>query len=145
MLTPLRRFLIVSLIGFLVFSGCQDEKVTGPEESGDSIRIISVTPESGLTPNTVTEFVVSVEYELVSKDSGEVMIGFNTDEVGRYRMISEATVLVAKGSGDHQFNVSALARDWGTAGDFSVYVNLSEHPHGVSWTPLATDIRVLTF
>lgn len=60
-------------------------------------------------------------------------------------IISSAEFLVVKGSGEHEFNVRALARDWGGAGDFRVYVNISEHPHGHTWTPLTTDTRVLTF
>ena len=72
------------------------------------------------------------------------MVGFNTDEVGRFTIISDATVLVTRGSGEHQFNVTAVPKDWGATGDFKLSVNLSEHSHGPSWTPLAIDIQVLT-
>lgn len=144
MLTKMRWFLIVTLIVLLTFLGCSDDNATGAEENGDDIIIKSVTPDSGLIPGIVTDLNVIVEYELVSADSGEVMVGFNIDEVGRFRMISGATALVVKGSGEHQFNVTIVPKDWGDTGDFKVYVNLSEHPHGPSWTPLATDIRVLT-
>ena len=144
MLTKMRWVLIVTLAGLLTFFGCGDKNATGPEENADAISIKSVTPDSGLTPGIVTDFVITVEYELASTDSGEVMVGFNTDEVGRFRMISSATALVAKGSGEHQFNVTTVTKDWGVAGDFKVYVNLSEHPHEPSWTPLANDIRMLT-
>ena len=145
MLIKTRWFLIVTLVGLLTFFGCADKNATGPEENGDAISIKSVAPDSGLTPDIVTDFVVKVEYELSSADSGEVMVGFNTDEVGRFRMIKSATALVIKGSGEHQFNITTVTKDWGVADDFKVYVNLSEHPHGPSWTPLATDILVLTF
>ncbi len=138
-------FLIVTLVGLFIFSGCKNKNPTGPEGGSDSISIISVTPNSGLTPGILTAFVVNIEYELASVDSGEVNVGFNTDEVGRYTMIIAARALVGKGSGTHQFNVTVVTRDWGNAGDFSVYVNLSENPHEPSWTPLATDIRKLTF
>ena len=144
MLTKIRWFLIVTLVGLLTFFGCGDENATGSEENSDTISIKSVTPDSGLPPGIVTDFVVIVEYELTSVDSGEVMIGFNTVEVGRFSMISGATALVVKGSGEHQFNVTTVPKNWGVAGDFKVYVNLSQHPHGPSWTPLATDILVLT-
>ena len=144
MLTKIRWFLIVTLVGLLTFFGCGDENATGSEENSDTISIKSVTPDSGLPPGIVTDFVVIVEYELTSVDSGEVMIGFNTVEVGRFSMISGATALVVKGSGENQFNVTTVPKNWGVAGDFKVYVNLSQHPHGPSWTPLATDILVLT-
>ena len=60
-------------------------------------------------------------------------------------MHSAAKALVDKGPGEHQFNVTVVPKDWGAAGDFEVYVNLSEYPHGPTWTPLAIDIQVLTF
>ena len=60
-------------------------------------------------------------------------------------MISAATHLVEKGPGQHQFNVNVAPVNWGAAGDFKVFVNLSEHPHGFSWTPFASDMQVLTF
>ena len=144
MLTKMCWFLIVTLFGLSTFLGCGDDNATGPEESSDTISINSVTPDSGLMPGIVTDFVVIVEYELVSADSGEVMVGFNTDVVGSFTMIKSATNLVVKGSGEHQFNVTTVPKDWGATGDFKVYVNLSKHPHGPSWTPLATDILVLT-
>ena len=145
MLTKMRLILIGTLIGLLTSFGCGDKKTTGPEEPSDTINIKSVTPDSGLMPGIVTEFDIAVEYKLASADSGELYIGFNTVEVDRFSMISDAKVFIAKGSGEHQFNVTTVTRDWGTAGDFKVYVNLSEHPHGPSWTPLASDIQVLTF
>lgn len=143
MLSKIRWFLIVIMVGLMVFFRCGEKNSTEPGENGDAITIKSVTPESGIIPGIVTDFDITVDYELASKDSGEVMVGFNTDEVGRFAMISYATALVVKGSGEHQFNVTTVPKDWGDAGDFKVYVNLSEHPHGPSWTPLATDILVL--
>jgi hypothetical protein len=125
--------------------GCGDDNTTSAEKPKDTIVIKSVTPDTGLTPGVATDFVVDVEYELASADSGEVSIGFNIDEVGRFVMISGAKILIARGPGEHQFNVSSVTRDWGEAGDFQVLVNLSEHPHGPSWTALAGDLWVLTF
>ena len=145
MLAKMRWFLFVTLVGLLTSFGCSDEDTAGPvQENSDTITIKSVTPNSGLSPGIATDFVVIVEYELVSADSGDVMIGFNTNEVDRFAMISNATALVLKGSGEHEFNVNVMPVDWDVAGDFKLYVNLSEHPRGLSWTPLATDIQVLT-
>jgi hypothetical protein len=146
MLFEMRSFLVLTFVGVLAISGCGNDNATGPDKKDDTISIKLVTPDSGLKADTETDFVVTVEYVLASADSGELLIGFNSVEVGRYHMISSATALIAKGSGEHQFNVSVVTRDWGgAAGDFAVYVNLSEHPHAFSWTPLATDIRVLIF
>jgi hypothetical protein len=133
------------MVGVLAVFGCHDDKSTSVKKPVDTIVIRSVKPDSGLDPGVVTNFVVDVEYELASADSGEVGIGFNTDEVGRFVMISDAKVLIAEGAGERQFNVSTVTRDWGETGDFQVLVNLSEHPHGPAWTALAGDTWVLTF
>ena len=147
MYAKIHRFLIAGLIGMLIAFGCKKGTPTDPGETTypDTITIQSITPNSGLFHGIATAFVVNVEFELISSDSGEVMIGFNTNEVGRYQMLTAASIFVAKGSGQHQFNVNVVTVDWGADGDFKVYVNLSEHPHGFSWTPFATDIQVLTF
>jgi hypothetical protein len=149
MSSQLSRFLVLALVGTLVIAGCSGDGSTGTDNGtdnkDDTISIETVTPNSGLTPDVSTDFVVNIEYELASADSGELSVGFNSVEVGRYQMIVEAKVFIAKGSGEHQFNVTVFPKNWGAAGDFVVYVNLSEYPHGPSWTPLATDIRVLTF
>jgi hypothetical protein len=146
MLPKTRWFHIVTLIGLLTFFGCSDDdpNPTATKKILDAISIKSVTPSSGVTPDIARDFTVIVEFELASVDSGAVMVGFNTNEAGRYAMVSDATTLVIKGSGEHQFNVTSIPREWGDDVDFKVYVNLSEHPRGPSWSPLATDIRVIT-
>jgi hypothetical protein len=112
----------------------------------DSISIKSVSPSSGLVDGADTDFTVVIKYTLVSKDSGELMIGFNNgDRVDTYTMLSDATAIIDKGSGKHTFNVTVRVKDWGGRGDFKVYVNLSEHPHPFSWSPLASDTQVLSF
>jgi hypothetical protein len=117
-----------------------------PTEVGDSISIKSVFPSSGLVDGAETNFTVVIEYTLVTKDSGEVMVGFNNgDSVSTYTMISDATAIIDEGSGEHTFNVTVRVKDWGGRGDFKVYVNLSEHPHPFSWSPLASDTQALSF
>ena len=145
MLSSMRVILILTIIGLLAILGCDDDSATVPDkETGDTIIINSVTPDSGIKADIEASFVVAVEYQLVSADLGEINIGFNSAEVGRYHILKAATVLVDKGSGEHQFNVTVVPKDWGSDGDFSVYVNLSEQAHESVWTPIATDIRVLT-
>jgi hypothetical protein len=149
MLSKMSSFLVLTFVGVMAISGCGSDNSTGTDNGtdngDDTISIESVTPESGLNAGIATDFVVTVEYELASADSGELGVGFNSVEVGRFHMLSDAKVFIAKGSGGHQFNVTVAPVDWGAGGDFRVYVNLSEYPHEASWTPLATDIRVLTF
>ena len=97
-------------------------------ESGDAIGIISVDPNAALTDGIEYSFTVNTEYILVSVDNAELNIGFNTENAFSYSLISGAAAAVSKGSGEHTFTVSATAKAWGAAGDFKVYVNLSESP-----------------
>ncbi|UCG50536.1 MAG: hypothetical protein JSW58_10025 [Candidatus Latescibacterota bacterium] len=147
MLYKLRSFVVLIVLGALAFWGCGDDNGSGPGkvEVQDSISIKSVTPNSGLVEGIQTDFVVAVAYHLASADSGELNVGFNNVQIDQFNIVSDAKAFVAKGSGEHQFSVSVFPKNWGDAGDFKAYVNLSEHPHGPSWTPLATDTRVLTF
>lgn len=141
MLMKMRWIFILILVGVLTFLGCP----TG-NGNGDSIRIISVTPNSGLTNGVSTTFVVDVEFRLSSVDNGEINLGFNTEEVDRYKIIRQYQVFKDAGQLQQlQFIVTVVVKNWGNEGDFAVYVNLSEFPHDTTWTPLATDIMVLTF
>jgi hypothetical protein len=136
-------FLIIGILSSVIFQSC--EKENDSEELEDNIEIISVSPSSGLVDGVDYDFTVTVEYNLVSVNSGLLMIGFNTEEVDRFIMISEASTIVDKGSGTHTFNVTATAKDWLAAGDFKVYVNLSENPHPSEWAPFSTDLEPLSF
>lgn len=138
-------FVLFCIVVVLVLmTGCDGAPSIVDEE--DFINIISVTPDSGLIDGVYTDFTVVVEYNLVSHDTGVLMIGFNNgDEIGTASMISNASHIVNKGSGKYTFNVNALTKNWGTQGDFLVYVNISEYPHPVPWMALDFDNYVLAF
>ena len=142
-------FFIVLLSTLLVSCGGGNPVVPSNDEELDEedfIHIISVTPDSGLIDGVDTNFTVVVEYNLISRDTGLLMIGFNNgDEIGIYHMISNASHIVNKDSGKHTFNVNTLTKNWGTQGNFTVYVNISEYPHPNPWTPLDTDTYALAF
>ncbi len=143
----LNLFLVISMIfiAFLLIAGCAGNPAAPPIEE-DFINITSVAPDSGLIDGVNTNFTVVVEYNLISHDTGLLMIGFNNgDEVGSYSMISNASHIVNKGSGKYTFNVNALTKNWGIQGNFSVYVNISEYPYPSTWTPLDIDIYALAF
>ena len=133
---------------FLIFSlsiiiSCKKDQTTDSNSSnnnGDNIKILSVSPTSGLTNGQQVDFTVKVSYNLVSKQTGTLMIGFNNgaDFVSAY-MISNANKIINSGSGQHTFNVTTTVKNWGSLGDFFVYVNLSENPIPSSWMPFATD------
>ena len=85
-----------------------------------------------------TQFVVMVAYRCPEDEECIVMIGANTAEPSRYRMMDEDYVVT--GSGAYQFNVNATPVQWGEEQYFGVYVNLSEADHAESWTPLGSDM-----
>lgn len=114
-------------------------------ESPDSITIVSVSPNSGLVDGVDYDFTVVVNYELVTKDQGELDIGFNNGpDIKKYSMLMEYQI-VDQGSGQHTFNVSATAKDWGTDGEFKVLVIIYEYPHDPTFYSLNVDFMTLTF
>lgn len=107
------------------------------EAATDSIKIVSVTPSSVVAGQS-TIFTVEVAYSLITKDSGLLGLGFNTDKVDSYVMASSQEFLVSKGSGTHVFTAAAVPKNWGSAGVFQAYANISENPHpATGWKPLA--------
>ena len=135
------------LIVFAAILGCDINKGPDPTVPAiDSIEIISVSPNSGLVDGQDYDFVVDVQYVLVSLSQGELQIGFNNgSSINSFIMITSADFVVNAGSGNHTFYVNTAVKDWGTSGDFQVYVNLSEYPHGTTWIPLANDRQALYF
>lgn len=103
----------------------------------DSINIISVTPVTALAGQS-TIFMIQTSYNLVSKTSGEINIGFNTSDATSYSLISSQKQIVSPGSGTVTFTVPVTPVNWGSSTPFFAYVNLSENPHPASWTPLAS-------
>jgi len=131
------------LLALLLFSfqSCElEEDVVG------SIRILSVTPNSELTVGMPTDFTIKVEYELYNASQGELNVGFNTISKDVAHLVSSETVVINEGSGQHTFNPTDIApKNWAPDGHFVAYVNISEYPHGSSWTPLDIDLLILSF
>jgi len=117
-----------------------------PPISDDFINIISVTPGSGLIDEVDTNYKVVVKYNLFSSKEGTLEIGFNTDEVDAWSPVWDAKFLVNKGSGTYEFNVTVKPQDWGSQGDFSVWVGLSKVPFVIGeYNNLYWDTKILTF
>ena len=55
MLSGMRRFIVLIILGAVAISGCGDDDVTGPAKIPDSISIKSVTPGSGLVTGRVCQ------------------------------------------------------------------------------------------
>jgi hypothetical protein len=143
-------FLVLSLTLSTVIglAGCGGSSTTPPIEE-DFINIVSVTPDSGLIDGVDTNFKVVVEYNLFSYDSGELSISFNNllnDEGNpdNHWNIGSANYYINKGFGTHEFNVTVKPKDWGSEGDFSVWVCIDEIPQNDDWL-LDCDEKILTF
>ncbi len=133
-------FVCVCVLISVVSFGCNEAKIGDrPAESKtpspDSITITNIKPTTAIA-GTDTTFDVTVSYTLISKDSGEINIGFNNYNVEGFGMIDKQ--IVSKGSGAAHFSVKVTPVNWGTSGDFQCLVNLSENPHPQSWSPLAS-------
>ena len=138
----MKRALIALLfaLSILTLQTCTTEGISG------TIRILSVTPNSGLVEGTPTDFVVEVEYELSNTDYGELNVGFNTISADLFLLVTSESIVVIEGSGQHTFNVvGVVPEDWSPGGSFKAYVNISEYPHESSWNALNDDTMVLTF
>ncbi len=102
------------------------DEISGAELTDDTILIRGVLPASGLIDNTETLFIVVVEYLLISAESGELNIGFNTENVYVYTIIEDASIEITSGHGYHTFIVEVTVKDWGQEGSFNVYVGLAQ-------------------
>ncbi len=143
----IHQLIILFLISLLLFS-CSDsasDDAASPTPDGapsydeytnndaisgdtisDTILIIGILPVSELIDNTESTFLVIVEYKLVTAESGELNIGFNTDNTFIYTIIEDASVEITSGHGYHFFYVTVTVKDWGEEGPFTVYVGLAQ-------------------
>jgi len=119
-------FISMIFVIFLLTTGCGGNPAAPPIEE-DFINVISVTPDSGLVDGVDTDFTVVAEYNLVSCKTGTLSILFNhwhewnpSCLIG----IDSASYSISKGSGTHEFNVTAVANNWEEYGDFRVVVML---------------------
>ncbi len=137
--------MLLGCLTFFAVQSCKKDDVT--KNTKDSIKILTISPTSGFTDGQVVNFVVTVSYNLASKQTGTLMMGFNNGgSVASSVIIADSKKVINSGSGKYTFNVSATAKNWGSQGDFTAYVNLSENPIPTpSWTPLANDWYILKF
>jgi hypothetical protein len=116
------------------------------DKASGIIEILSVTPSTGMTDNTLTHFIVNISYSLDNSPQGEIGVGFNNGtDIDDYHMIISADHIITEGDGTYSFEIDATTKNWGASGDFSVLVIISEYPHGTPWVTLGEDSQVLTF
>ncbi|MGR6874359.1 hypothetical protein ACU6U9_19115 [Pseudomonas sp. HK3] len=75
----MKKVFVFSLLAFCVGCSSGDGEPLQSEISTNNIKIISISPDTA-EDGVNTKFTVSIDYELVDFDQGEVNIGFNVDE-----------------------------------------------------------------
>lgn len=107
----------------------------------DSVKIWAIEPHKDLVHGNIYNLKVIVVYNLVSKDQGQLQIGFNNGlDENRYNMIRNANKILDKKNGYHIFEVKTRVVNWKqNGGNFNAYVNISEYPHGNRYTPLCSN------
>jgi hypothetical protein len=134
----MKKVFVFSLLAFCVGCSSGDGEPLQSEISTNNIKIISISPDTA-EDGVNTKFTVSIDYELVDFDQGEVNIGFNVDEQDANIILYDQ--VVSKGTGSFTATISAVPVDYAPNGSFGVYANISEYPHPNTWTPLASDFK----
>jgi len=137
--------LIFSFFALSLLSGCKGKEDDPAPTPQSTIKIISVTPSTGLVDGQSTSFDVEVEYNLKTSDQGELNVGFNTNSPQVYSMDISASHVVARGTGTYTFTVTATPKNWGGTQRFQAYVNLAKYPHAPTYYPVAGDTENLSF
>jgi hypothetical protein len=106
----------------------------------DTVSIKSVTPDN-FVAGQETEVAVTVAYELLSREEGEINLGCNLGRGNGYQII--ARTLVKIGSGETVVKARFVPTRTGKMPFAKIFVNLSEYPHRQSWAPLANDSHTL--
>jgi hypothetical protein len=124
-------FVITFILSVLPFNGLAAD---ADDPAGDSITIVSVTPQD-FTPGSNVTFTAVVEYTLLSADRAEVMLGVNVNEENFFPMYDSAEI--KKGSGRVTLSADVtIPLEWKTR----VYATLAAIDHGDSWISLANTI-----
>ena len=97
---------------------------------------MSVRPEI-LVAGQETEVVVTVAYELLSREEGEINLGHSGGRGNGYVIAGKARVSIGKG--ETVVRASLTPVKTGKLPFTKLFVNLSEFPHRDTWMPLAHD------
>jgi hypothetical protein len=104
----------------------------GPQAT-DHARVLSVSPGGPLTRGVPVVLTITIEADLESGRSGMVQIGFNDEEVNRFRMIQGRQL--HPGRDTVVFTCRVVPVDWGTQGQFTVEAYVGGPLTRPSWTP----------
>jgi len=112
------------------------------QASSDAIKIISITSAQPVHRGVENEFTVEVEYNLESSDEGVIGLAFNLQDPNAYAIVE--TKIVQSGAGTATLKARVIPVDWKDRGRFTALVNLSKHPHEEKWSPLVSDMQIIS-
>ena len=113
---------MTALFCAIAVTGCEEAEPP-PLREGDSVTILSVTPDS-LPDGAEQQCTVSVEYTLVHQEYCDLFIAFNTAGLDDFR-VHDSHQLTKSGSGSHTFNVAVTSAYW-PDGEFQANVYLGD-------------------
>lgn len=108
----------------------------------DGIRIVEVLP-TRVTVDEEQEIFVRVRYELKSRDTALLQIGFNARDARSFGVYAKETV--AKGEGETVMSARVTPRDWGKFVFFQVSATLADGEPTKGARPLAMDFAPIAF
>jgi hypothetical protein len=129
--TLLSLFIAAGLTALI--TGCS----SGPALRPDTVAIIDVQSEKK-PDSEFTSYKVRVGYTLRSTERGEVSLGFDLEEPGRFIVLGQQKI--AKGTGEVEMVAEVRLPKRPTV---TVFADLSEEDHPREWTSLAKASRVI--
>jgi hypothetical protein len=111
-------------------------KVRPKETFIDGVKILKVTPEK-LKADVEQDVVVSVQYDLLSRDKGEINLGLSGGMGNGYEIITSKVIEI--GQGTVELRAKVIPKKLRNLPIDRISVNLSEYPHSTPWVPLAGD------
>ena len=134
---------IVLVFGMAVIGCDNDPDNGGGNDDVDSVIIKTVTPNASLIDGVDQQFIITVDYKLLTLEQGRLDIGFNTDQLNSYRVFNKE--IVSKGNGTRTFNLSVRLKNWFPDGEFQVRAYLAPPALTEGSRALAWDSKILSF
>ncbi len=133
----------VCLLIVLLFVSCSSNGVNNAIPSA-SIKILSVSPSTGLVDDTLTEFQIEIEYTLINSSQGEINIGFNNDTLSTTYIGGDPFEIV-EGTHVETYTVTTITKYWSEDIHFTVYAGIINLPHESTYSALDSDYYELEF
>lgn len=118
--------IIVVVFSTLSIRSQDSVQTVNKDKKTDQIQIKKVVTDSVVKDGVENDFIIEIEYTLESMEEGTLAIGFNTNEVNAFRMITRKKI--KKGTNSIKLEATLIPKDWKGRGDFIVLANISPYP-----------------